>query len=193
MHAGENCFRSDRIERIRYRISAEQAEQLVTRFLSSRYQQACILGPMGTGKTTLLEDLQAPLENRGIQVHWIRIQRESSEAQRQAQVSRIQHLGADASCFFDGAEAMTRLGWLRFRQQIKRQGCRLLATRHWHLQMPVLYRTTTNWPIALDLVQGLAGKSFSPEMELVAKRAFKASKGNVREVFRACYWHLAKH
>ena len=67
MKASANPFRSSSVEQIRYALHAEALESLVDQALS--LSCSCLLGPKVSGQTTLLEDLEASLQQRGFQIH----------------------------------------------------------------------------------------------------------------------------
>ena len=70
----------------------------------------------------------------------------------------------------------------------RRRGFRIMATLHRERGLPVLHNHPTDWPLVRELVAGLAGSAYHEELEIVAREAFTTYGGNVREVFRACYF-----
>jgi MoxR-like ATPase len=64
MIARENPFRADRVLACRYRPQSVGWDELIDRIQRHRYR-AAIIGPEGTGKTTLLEDLAPRLDAMG--------------------------------------------------------------------------------------------------------------------------------
>ena len=189
MKASANPFRSSSVEQIRYALHAEALESLVDQALS--LSCSCLLGPKGSGKTTLLEDLEAPLQQRGFQIHWARLQLESTQQVRTHTIARLQDLGAQHVCLFDGTEVLNFWQWRRVCNIARSNRMALIATLHRKRGVPILLRTQANWPLAHQLVRQLSGSHYSEQLHQHAQQAFQSSHGNMREVFRACYLVLA--
>lgn len=191
MNAHENPFRSATVAELRYRLGAEERSGLVKRLRGYGWR-ACLLGPEGTGKTTLLEDLEATIRAAGREVCWIRLSHQSARAEKRDAASAIADLGPGIVALVDGGEVFGRLRWTLLLRTIRRSGAGVLATVHRPCGLPVLHRTRPDLDQALRLTRQLAGACWHPDLEHVARRAFAESRGNVREVFRAAYWHCAK-
>jgi ABC-type hemin transport system ATPase subunit len=189
MKASANPFRSSSVEQIRYALSADALESLLDQALG--LSGSCVLGPQGSGKTTLLEDLEAPLRQRGLQVHWARLQLESSQQVRRHTIAQLQQLGAQHACLFDGAEVLNFWQWRRVCHIARSNRITLIATLHRKRGVPILLRTQPNWALAQQLVRQLSGAHYSEQLLQHAQHAFETSQGNMREVFRACYLLLA--
>jgi energy-coupling factor transporter ATP-binding protein EcfA2 len=189
MKASANPFRSSSVEQIRYALPAQALESLLDQAL----KQSCsgVLGPKGSGKTTLLEDLEAPLRQRGLQVHWARLQLESSRQLRAKTIGQLQHLGTQHVCLFDGAEVLNFWQWRRVCHIARSNRITLIATLHRKRGVPILLRTQPDWRLAQQFVRQLAGTHYSEQLLQHAQQAFQASQGNMREVFRTCYLVLA--
>lgn len=190
MKANENPFRSSNVERIRYGLARKALDKLTISAIDLRW--CSLLGPHGTGKTTLLEDLEPLLEERGKTIHRVCLNRDSTRQERDAALEGLRELHTGSICLFDGAEALSRWRQHRLRCNAQKQGFGLIATLHRKSRLPVLYRTETDWKVAEKLVRRLSQDHCSQELITVAQLAFKQNGGNVREVFRACYWQLAQ-
>lgn len=187
MKASENPFRSAAIAELRYRIAPEDLLALAQNAVDTD-KHCCILGPEGTGKTTLLEDLDQQLIEMGHETEWIRLNNDSSRAKRNEAMARL--AGAAKSgkiVLLDGGEVLKLLQWWKIRR-LGRSGLKVVATLHRNRGLFVLHRTTPDWSVAKSMVRTLSNR----ELEDVAAEAFKESRGNVREVFRACYWACAR-
>jgi ABC-type uncharacterized transport system YnjBCD ATPase subunit len=190
MKASANPFRSSSVEQLRYALSTDELEALVDHVLSESC--SCLLGPKGTGKTTLLEDLEPYLQQRGLKTHWIRLTLESTKADHIAAVAKMSSLKSQYACLFDGAEVLNFWQWRRVCGTARSNGFTLIATLHRRRGVPILFQTQPNWLLAEQFVQQLAGSYCNAALRERARLAFKASHGNMREVFRVCYLFLAK-
>lgn len=171
-------------------MEAPERREVVER-LRAHGWRGSILGPEGTGKTTLLEDIEASLRVEGLAIHWIRLNLDSTVDERREAARRVRRMGASECCFFDGGEVLGWLAWRRLVGAVKRNGCGLVATVHRPSPLPVIYRTEADPGRTVSLARELAGEHWTPKMEGVALSSFREGRGNAREVFRACYWHCA--
>lgn len=190
MKAAHNPFRSSSVEQIRYALSPENLEALVDHALADNC--TCLLGPKGTGKTTLLEDLDLRLQVRGLQTHWIRLQIESTRLERSNAIEQLKQISQQQVCLFDGAEVLNFWQWRRVRQVARSNQLTLIATLHRKRGLPILLRTQPDWSLVHQFVRQLAGPHYSDTLCKYAQHAFDTSGGNMREVFRACYLALAQ-
>lgn len=189
MKANENPFRSSSIEQIRYALPAASLESLSRQALAQAC--SCLLGSNGTGKTTLLEDLEPRIRKHGYQTHWIRLNLESSKQERRNAINQLNKLGQHDACLFDGAEVLNSWQWLKVRNVASKRQFKLIATLHKQRGVPVLINTQANWNLAEQFVEQLAGDHITHDLREQAKHAFDLNQGNMREVFRVCYLHLA--
>jgi ABC-type phosphate/phosphonate transport system ATPase subunit len=189
MKASENPFRSSSVEQIRYALPNEALAGLVDQALSQ--SRSCLLGPKGTGKTTLLEDLEPRMTQRGLKIHWARLQLDTTASERAEAVDQLAGLSTGHACLFDGAEVLNWWQWLRVCKTARSNGFTLIATLHRKRGLPILMRTEPDWPLVAQFVQQLSGAHCSDGLLAHAEHAFQRSHGNMREVFRACYLALA--
>ncbi|MGJ8651798.1 MAG: hypothetical protein ACSHX8_00860 [Opitutaceae bacterium] len=190
MKANVNPFRSSRVEQIRYALPAESLDALVEKALQQKC--SCLLGPRGTGKTTLLEDLESRIQDRDYTTHWIRLNLESTQQERRDAIEQLSSFGKQDVCLFDGAEVLIFWKWRKIRRLAKQQGFHLIATLHKPRSVTVLVNTKPNWKLANTFVRQLAGDHCNLELIEQAKQSFDLGCGNMREVFRTCYLLLAK-
>lgn len=190
MKAEKNPFRSSAIAKVRYRMDAAERSRLITR-LQQHEWLGSIVGPEGSGKTTLMEDLESTVCDAGRQVVWIHLNRESTAEERRIAVRQILQLGAAQCCFLDGGEVLGRLNWWKLSRCSKHLQGGLLATLHKPRFLPVTFATTTDAETCIALAQLLAGQMWDEEIAHVAREAFAEQNGNAREVFRTCYHYYA--
>ena len=190
MKANVNPFRSSSVEQIRYRLEVDALEALVDHALQEPC--SCLLGPKGTGKTTLLEDLEPLLQQRDFTTHWCRLNLDSTQQERRNVTTQIQELVPQQVCLFDGAEVLNFWQWRRICRTARSNGSTLIATLHHKRGVPILLRTQPDWPLVHQFVHQLSGDHYSEPLREHAEQAFKINRGNMREVFRACYLALAQ-
>lgn len=186
MKASENPFRSEAIAKLRYRIEPEALKRLA-QSAAEAMGAACILGPMGTGKTTLLEDLIPHIQDLGLDTHAISLNTDSTRETQRQTIVKIAGLGPTDCILLDGGEILGRMSWWKICRLVARHQVKLIATLHNNRGLRVLHETSPNWPMAKELIQALSER----DLEEVAAESFMQSRGNIREVFRACYWACA--
>jgi len=182
MRARDNPFAADRVQSIRYELPEGRAAALLARLERLRYR-AAIVGPHGTGKTTLLEDLEAPLVRLGFRVIHLRL----DSGHRRFPPGSLSRLRAtldarDLVCL-DGAEQLGRLAWMTFRWRTRRAGG-LLITSHRPGLLPTLIACTTSPELLDRIVRRLAppaGIGPAPD-DLFARH-----HGNLRNALRELY------
>lgn len=191
MKAHENPFCASAIARLRYRQTDEGRIALAEKAISLR-PLCAVVGPEGTGKTTLLEDLEAPLRGMRQEIVWLRLTRASTVADRTAARAMLAELQAQQCCLLDGGEIFSCWEWWQLKGQIRRGSGLVIASLHKARSIPILHRTKADWAVVQDLVHELSGGEPGEDLERIAHQSFLAHAGNVREVFRACYWACAR-
>lgn len=191
MKAHENPFSASAVARLRYRMGPEALRCLAER-ACGQIPVCAVVGPKGTGKTTLLEDLEAPLRDRGRSVHWIRLNRQSNLAERRVAKAVLAELRPGDCCLFDGGEIFSAWEWWQLRRRLQRSCGQVIASLHSPRGVPVLHRTGPDWSVVRSMVRELSGPAAGDELESVARESFLANAGNAREVFRSCYWACAR-
>ena len=131
MKARENPFATERLEQVSYRFLDESWDELLARLAVLNYRGA-IVGPEGRGKTTLFEELQRRLAERGL--HEI--------------------------IFFDGIEKLSLLQWQRLKLRAQNaQG--LIVTTHRRGRLPTLIECATTPELFRDVVEELLARDIS--------------------------------
>jgi hypothetical protein len=182
MRARDNPFAADRVESIRYELPEGHAGRLLARLERLRYR-AAIVGPHGTGKTTLLEDLETPLVGLGFRVTYLRLDATHRRFERGCLARLAATLDARDFVCLDGAEQLGRVAWIVFRWRTRRAGG-VLITSHRRGLLPTLIECTTSPELLDRIVRRLAtpaGAVRAPE-ELFARH-----HGNLRDALRELY------
>jgi hypothetical protein len=178
---GENPFRSEVIDGIRFRPQGCTWEDLLER-LESLEWRAAIVGAEGTGKTALLDELaeRSPRRAARVELHG------GETDPLPAAVDQLPEApGADTVVFFDGAEQLGPFAWLRFRRRVGR-AAGLVITSHRPGRLPSLILTTTSPTLLHDLVAEIVPDdidALAPGLEAL----FDRHDGNVRSCLRDLY------
>jgi hypothetical protein len=188
MRARDNPFRTERVLSVRYRMADGTFDALLDRF-DAMGRRAALVGPKGTGKTTLLEDLAPRLRDRGFTVRELRLDEENPTFDRKFLKEFLRSLGRRDVILFDGAEQLGRFAWFRFERATRGAGG-LLVTTHRAGRLPTLLATTTTPDLLDRLVEEILG-SRSSEVRSLTRGLFEKHRGNLREALRELYDHYA--
>jgi hypothetical protein len=184
MKARTNPFRTDRVLRVRYRMRGETLEDLLGRLRKLDYRGA-IVGPKGTGKTTLLEDLEPALAALDFEIIRLRLDDRTRRFSRGFLNRFFSELSKRNVILFDGAEQMSRLEWRRFKLRSKRAGG-LVITSHRPGMLPTLRECATSAELLHDIIAELLGTE-STTIRDTAARLHGKHNGNLREALRDMY------
>jgi hypothetical protein len=160
------------------------AEGLVERLRTLEWRGA-ILGPHGSGKSSLLAALIPAIRRSGKTVLLI----ELHDGQRRLPValSERDDLTADSVVVVDGYEQLSCLARRRLGRFCRSRGTGLLVTSHHPVGLPELFHTNTSLALAEAIVTTLlAGRGDFVRSEEVAER-FQAHAGNLRETLFDLY------
>lgn len=184
MRARENPFRSDRVERIAYWFEHDTWDTLLERF-ARLSRRAAIVGPEGTGKTTLLEQMAGRLSELGWEAVLERMSPADGAARAGDMLRRAAALAPRDVLLLDGADHLPPLAWLRLRRRTRSAGG-LLITSHRAGMLPTLIDTSASLRIVRDVVAGLLGGK-CPAVERALPGLLAARRGNVRLILRDLY------
>src|SRR5438067_315727 len=122
--ARDNPFAAERVfERIRYHPVDLSWREILSRLESLNYR-AAIVGPHGTGKTTLTEDLMPHLESLGFRCRLIWL----NEGSRAIDWRELTELTPADIVLLDGAEQLSPTKWWLFRRRTRRAGGLVITT-----------------------------------------------------------------
>ena len=184
MKARVNPFRTDRVLGVRYRMRGETLEDLLDQLRKLGYR-AAIVGPKGTGKTTLLEDLELALAALDFEVVRLRLDDQTRGFPEGFLNRFFSELSKRNVILFDGAEQMSRLEWRRFKRRSKRAGG-LVITSHRPGMLPTLRECDTSPELLHDIIAELLGTESAPIRDLAVK-LYGKHDGNLREALREMY------
>ncbi|MCB9689532.1 MAG: hypothetical protein H6735_31130 [Alphaproteobacteria bacterium] len=175
MSAATNPYRSSRLEALAYR----PAVDLVQRALD--LGRSAIVGPMGTGKTTLLGELGQGLRARGLRVSTATVRRDERGCVEPPVLPGAADPGH--AWLIDGLDLLAP--WTRARWWWASRGAVVVVAAHRPLGLPVLHRTRPCADALASLVEELAGPS-APSRAWLEER-LRARDGNAREVLFELY------
>lgn len=183
MKARENPFRSEQVGRLAYRFAQGSMDQLFTALEQKKWRGA-IVGPKGTGKTLLMDELQPRIAAAGYTVKRIRLDESHPTFSRRFLDDFAGQIRSGDVILFDGAEQMSAMVWMRFRWSVRRAGG-MVITCHRPGRLPTLLKTRTSPQLLEDLVKQLAGPTAPDRAE--CERLFAAHHGNIRNALREFY------
>lgn len=193
------CTRFIRPGAIPFRFPQDQnADDLVQRLRAGL--RGAIVGPHGTGKSTLITTLMPTLRHAfGGRV--LRQQCSSQGRIRLAELHRMIARAGDGLLVIDGFERLSRPQRILFRLALARSNCALLVTTHQpYAWLPVVWRTEIEDRLALGLTaELLVGQAEYYQRGMkVFQRLWAQRRPNLRETWFAMYddyfaWSTVTH
>jgi energy-coupling factor transporter ATP-binding protein EcfA2 len=164
----------------------ECVERLIKRLEAAGWHGQ-IVGPHGSGKSTLVANLLPLIEQRGRQIFRYE-QRDRQPALAAARAEQCRWTQTSL-VIVDGYEQLSCAWRWWLRRACRRAGCGLLITVHKAVGGPLLYQTQTSELLLQTLVARLT-KGYPAWAGLTAdqiQRAFAAQRGNLREALLQLY------
>lgn len=180
MKARDNPFGSRRIERLEFRFPAGDGWPGLLGRLENAGWRGAIVGPHGTGKTTLLEQLAPHLVARGFRPRLLTLRAHSAAADKQT-VLTAATLRAPDFLLLDGAEQLSPREWTSLAQAARAAaGC--VITLHRAARLPTVLETAASPALLEELTRQLCGSSQGDVQPVFAHHG-----GNIRDCLRNLY------
>lgn len=179
--ARENPFRSARVRALGLRRSTGQTDtESLTRLVAAR--RGAIVGPQGSGKSTLMRALADRLGTLEQPVRLVRLTLVGGRIRGDWQQLVRRPARSDETILLDGGGD---LHWLPYQcvAQASRRARRLFITCHRPMRLPTLVPMEPT-PALLD---ALLAELQCGEHRALAHRLFTQHEGNIRRVFEALY------
>jgi hypothetical protein len=190
MRARDNPFAVERIHTIRYRPLNMTFDQLLTRLHELNYR-AAITGPEGSGKTTLFEDLQRVLEQKGLKTRPVFVN-DASHLDSPACRQLLTELKREQIVLLDGADLIRRSDWSLLKRHTITHAYGLIITSHRRGLLPTLIECSTTPALLREIVADLQPQSRILTVEFL-DTLYERHKGNLRACFRELYDLYAEH
>ncbi len=147
--------------------------------------RGAIVGPEGTGKTLLLENLDQRLRQRGFATEWVRLTRDEPRLPRRARRDLFRRITERHIILLDGAEQMSRITWWRFKRKSRKAGG-LIITSHRDGLLPEIVYALTSPEVLEKILRELLGQRYgyyAPNPD----ELFNRHNGNIRNCLREVY------
>lgn len=150
-----------------------------------------ILGPHGTGKSTLLAALIAAIQQSGRAT--ILIELHDGARRLPGGLAPLSALTAGALVIVDGYEQLSRWSRWRLKRFCRERSLGLLVTTHRSVGLPLLCRTESSLALAQELIDQLSPgwASWVSRREVEERYAFHG--GNLRELLFDLYDRYEQH
>jgi energy-coupling factor transporter ATP-binding protein EcfA2 len=187
--ARKNPFRADRIEALRYRLDDAGWHTLMTRF-ATQHWRGVLIGPHGSGKTTLREAIERRMRAEGWRVCSVVLGDDRVISWRD-----VYAVIADADertvLSLDGLDRLSAWSWWRLTRMTNHLGG-LLATSHVPGRLPTLHQHHTSPELLHDLVHDLTNPSMAASLRDRCTDLFQHYRGDVRACLRRLYDETAE-
>jgi hypothetical protein len=190
--ARHNPFRVERLHSLRYRSPLTDWPTIMRQLEAQRYVGA-VVGPHGTGKTTLFLELRDRLTADGWRVAHLRLNVDAMRGALHGALAQMHAADSRTIVMLDGADLLGTLGWWRVKHRWRRSGAGgLLITSHRTGLLPTLVRTAPTLPLMHELVDELVGPAAGESLRPRVATLYEQHQGNMRDVLRSLYDGVAQ-
>lgn len=188
--ARENPFRIEKVTRVKFHFRDGNWDTHLARLQALEFR-AAIVGPQGTGKTTLLYELLDCIQHRGASVAHFFIPQET-ESHREMLSDALARSANGSIVLVDGMERFT--WWQRWRLfSGTRPGNGLVANFHqpcrFPMRLPTWIQTSTSFELMEQILVDLGLDE--PAIQSAGAEALQQANGNAREALRDLYDQFA--
>ena len=182
----ENPFatRHTRPGRLRFLFSDGSSAESLISHLREHHWWGEVIGPHGSGKSSLLAALRPLLADAGRDL--VSVELHDGQRRLPSDVWRMVRWSPHVQLVIDGYEQLFRWERWRIKRRCRIAGCGLLVTAHASVGLPLLYRTKPDFDLALRVVNSLSKAIPAHEVEA----CFRATRGDLREMLFALYDHF---
>lgn len=179
-----NPFAFSRMHGLPYRFESGDWQTHLERLRDMNWRGA-IVGPQGTGKTTLLTELPERLPAWGIPRDSIR-----SIFVERTRLARKRQWPAIEACLREGhmllLDGQERLGWWTRNRLLRNPSLRIVSTAHRASPLPTWIESGTSLATATELARALSPATVDTSAELI-RQLYAKHDGNVRHLFWELY------
>ena len=146
--------------------------------------RAAIVGPMGSGKTTLMNELTNQLNERKYKTHQLFLPHESNHHREMIKCAIRESLSNHKIVLVDGIERISMLQRHHLYRKTK-QSAGLIINVHKPCRLPTWYRCSTSPDLMCKLLTRLGLDQ--PSIQTAGQVAFSKHNGNIRLALRDLY------
>ena len=188
MRAHENPLRTECLHRLAFR-AKDFTWPVFLNNLDRCGDRGLIVGPKGSGKTTLIGDLLERLRSRGQSVHSVRLDPDSEDRVQEQLATILRGAKDHQMVLVDGSDRIDALTWWQFRRRLP-QSSGLVLTAHREGRLPTLHRCQPSLAIFRELVLELMSPEIADQFEI--DEVYRRHGGNMRSSFLELYDSLAE-
>ena len=189
MRPCDNPFRASCMDALEYRLRGTTWDALLSRLRSLDYR-AAIVGPHGVGKSTLLRRMAKKLESTGKSTRLIQARSTHTDFSAGYFQTALGEVNASTMVLFDSAERLNPRQWKTLQTCAAGFGG-LVITVHRPHRLPTLIECAPTIDTLDTLVETLA-PNHADDLRPYAHARYHHHSGNIRNVLRDCYDHLAE-
>lgn len=151
--------------------------------LAAAHWRGAIVGPHGTGKTTLLEELARQLASRGFVPRAFTLRGETSRQAKRDLLAAVRSLKSPDFLLLDGAEQLSTREWLTLHgASAACAGC--VLTLHRAGRLPTIFETAPTPALLKSLTAALSPRDVSTAE---SRSLFARHHGDLRACLRELY------